>query len=256
MRKPNYKHYLRKAHRYLGVFIGIQFLLWTLGGLYFSWTDIHRVRGDHIRKKPVKFGIPSGSVSPEVPLRNLAERTGAAEVISLSVVGVLDDTYYLIKYGEGARTGSILANVKDGSLRDPVTETEARSIVMGALATPSAIAEVAYITEENVSGHHEFREKPLPAWAVRFEEGFTCYVSVNTGQLEAIRTDQWRLFDFLWMLHTMDFKGRDDINNYVLRGFSVLGIVTVASGFFLFFASSRFFRSLFRGNKRGSVETQ
>jgi uncharacterized iron-regulated membrane protein len=255
LRKLNYKHYLRKAHRYLGVFVGIQFLLWTLGGLYFSWTDIHQVRGDHIRK-PTKLALPRDAVSPAVALRNLAERTGAAEVISLSVVGVLDGTYYLIRYGEGARTDSILADVRDGSLRDSVTETEARSIAMSALAAPSVIAEVAYITKENVSGHHEFREKPLPAWAVRFEEGLTCYVSVNTGQLEAIRTDQWRLFDFLWMLHTMDFKGRDDINNYLLRGFSILGIVTVASGFFLFFASSRYFRSLFKGNRRGSVGTE
>ena len=27
---------IRKVHRYLGLFIGIQFLMWTLSGLYFS----------------------------------------------------------------------------------------------------------------------------------------------------------------------------------------------------------------------------
>ena len=256
MRNFNYKHYLRKVHRYLGVFIGIQFLLWTLGGVYFSWTDIHQVRGDHLRAEPAELGIPTESVSPAAALRNLADSIGPAEVTSLSTVRVLDEVHYLIKYRKDARAGSALARIRDGSVRDPITEADARAIATGALANPTAIADVAYVTEENVSGHHEFREKPLPAWAVRFEEGFTCYVSVNTGQLEAIRTDQWRLFDFLWMLHTMDFEGRDDINNYVLRGFSVLGIVTVASGFFLFLASSRFFRSLFRGDKRGSVETQ
>ena len=30
----------RKHHRFLGIFIGIQFLFWTISGLYFSWTDI------------------------------------------------------------------------------------------------------------------------------------------------------------------------------------------------------------------------
>lgn len=28
------QYYLRRLHRYLGVTIGIQFLLWTAGGLY------------------------------------------------------------------------------------------------------------------------------------------------------------------------------------------------------------------------------
>ena len=31
---------IRKTHRYLGLFLGIQFLMWTISGLYFSWTDI------------------------------------------------------------------------------------------------------------------------------------------------------------------------------------------------------------------------
>ena len=31
---------IRKTHRYLGLFIGLQFLAWTISGLYFSWTDI------------------------------------------------------------------------------------------------------------------------------------------------------------------------------------------------------------------------
>jgi hypothetical protein len=71
---------------------------------------------------------------------------------------------------------------------------------------------------------------------VRFgdEEGATAYVPAELGQVLRIRNDQWRLFDFLWMLHTMDYQGRDDFNNVVLRAFSVLGLVTVASGFFLF----------------------
>ena len=42
-----FKKYIRKTHRYLGLVIGIQFLLWTLGGLYFSWSDIDEIHGDY-----------------------------------------------------------------------------------------------------------------------------------------------------------------------------------------------------------------
>ena len=37
---------IRKTHRYLGLFIGIQFLAWTISGLYFSWTNLDEIHGD------------------------------------------------------------------------------------------------------------------------------------------------------------------------------------------------------------------
>jgi|GEM_PF-4138827 len=38
-----------KSHRYLGLFIGIQFLFLTVNGLYFSWTNIGETHGDHFK---------------------------------------------------------------------------------------------------------------------------------------------------------------------------------------------------------------
>ncbi len=40
---------IRKTHRYLGLFLGIQFLMWTISGMYFSWTDIDEIHGDHFK---------------------------------------------------------------------------------------------------------------------------------------------------------------------------------------------------------------
>jgi predicted RND superfamily exporter protein len=40
------------------------------------------------------------------------------------------------------------------------------------------------------------------------------------------------------MTHTMDYEGRDDFNTTVLRAFSLLGLLTVFSGFLLWFTSS------------------
>ncbi len=51
-RKTAFK--IRKTHRYLGLFIGIQFLMWTISGLYFSWTDIDEIHGDHFKKETPK----------------------------------------------------------------------------------------------------------------------------------------------------------------------------------------------------------
>ena len=51
-------HKIRKAHRYLGLFLGIQFLMWTISGLYFSWTDLDEIHGDQFKNlnyQPIAF---------------------------------------------------------------------------------------------------------------------------------------------------------------------------------------------------------
>ena len=57
-------YYVRKAHRYLGVFIGVQFILWTLGGLYFSWTVLGEIHGDHLRHETMMPDAAMFRVSP------------------------------------------------------------------------------------------------------------------------------------------------------------------------------------------------
>lgn len=52
------------------------------------------------------------------------------------------------------------------------------------------------------------------------------------------------------MTHTMDYEGRDDFNNIVLRAFSLLGLITVLSGFVLWFVSSATVRRLFNKSKQ------
>ena len=46
------------------------------------------------------------------------------------------------------------------------------------------------------------------------------------------------------MTHTMDYEGRDNFNTLVLRAFSLLGLITVFSGFLLWFTSSPSIRKL------------
>ena len=41
------------------------------------------------------------------------------------------------------------------------------------------------------------------------------------------------------MTHTMDYEGRDNFNASILRLFSLLGLITVLSGFLLWFVSSK-----------------
>lgn len=243
MRRRNYKFYIRKSHRYLGIFIGIQFLLWTLGGLYFSWTDIDEIHGDYFRKEKAKINFTSDFISPKVVIEELEETRNISSIRNIRMIEISDAPFYEFEVEDKNKTKRlIVADAVSGKIHAGFSAQEAGKIASEALTKPLKIEEIVYLTKENVGGHHEYREKPLPAWAVTFENDLTVYLSAENGQIGAFRTNKWRLFDFLWMLHTMDYEGRDNINNYVLRGFSILGIVTILSGFLLFFVSSKFFR--------------
>jgi len=61
------------------------------------------------------------------------------------------------------------------------------------------------------------------------------YVDGMTGEVVAIRSSSWRLWDFLWGLHIMDYVDRDNINNLLMKVFSILALISSLSGIALFF---------------------
>ena len=242
-------YWARQAHRYLGVLIGIQFVLWTVGGLYFSWTDLDEVHGDHLRSAPSFLDGDIDLASPAAAIAAIREQSAVDSIASIVLLDVLDAPVYRIQYfsrdaGEVLRRTQ-LADASTASLRPELSREEAVRMAERIFVGRAPTASIERLTEGNVGTHHEYREQPLPAWAVRFghPENATVYVSAEMGVVQSVRNDRWRVFDFLWMLHTMDYRGRDDINNVVLRIFSILGLVTITSGFVLFALTSRRLRS-------------
>jgi hypothetical protein len=160
----------------------------------------------------------------------------------VQIVNILKKPYYSISYYSGQHLHNILADAVSGNVRANINKDEAIKIAAESFAGSAEIKSVELLTA--VSKHNEYRGRPLPAWKIKFNHptNTNVYVAVATGKVETFRNDRWRIFDFLWMFHTMDYEGRDNINNWVLRAFSVLGLITVLSGFILFFVSSRWFR--------------
>ncbi|MBK6264100.1 PepSY domain-containing protein [Marivirga sp. S37H4] len=247
MRK-NKKYYIRKSHRYLGLFIGIQFIAWTISGLYFSWTNLDEIHGDHFLQSPQYLSADIATVSPDKVLASLKENHIVDSISSFQLIRILDIPYYQIKYfsnssekKQSVTTEYALANAQTGELRPPITKEEATLIAKEQVIHPAKLKEVEYL--EEAGSHHEFRGRRLPVWAVTFEEpACAVYVSPESGTFQTIRHSKWRIFDFLWMFHTMDYAGRDNFNNWLLRIFSVFGLITVVSGFTLYVATSKTFK--------------
>lgn len=235
MKKQQLHLFIRKTHRYLGAIIGIQLLAWVLGGLYFSWTNIEEIRGNTLRKASQSLNLPTVTVPLGKLIDQLQGMRNVSQITKIQVVDILGKSYYQIHYLAGNKSKVILADVRTGAIRPPLTRQEAIDVAQNELKYFSQVKNVEYITATN--GHHEYREKPLPAYAVTFGKpsNTTVYVSTELGTVQSLRSNAWRIFDGLWMLHTMDYATRDNINNWVLRIFSLLGLFTVLSGFALFF---------------------
>jgi hypothetical protein len=250
--KRNLRFQARKTHRYLGVFIGIQFFIWTLGGLYFSWNNMDDVHGKSLRKAVKEtntFNLNQINESV-VSFKNLAI---SDSILSIELIENGVSPLLCIGYLKNNIKKLQLVDLKKQQVRSSITEPEAIQIVKTNLnSTDFKVKEVKYITQNDVSKHNEYREKPLPAYAVAIDdsENTTFYVATEIGKITSVRNGNWRRFDFLWMLHTMDYQGRDTITNWVLRAFSIVGMLTICSGFFLFGVTSPTIRMFFRKLKK------
>ncbi len=246
-------YYIRKSHRYLGLVLGIQFLFWTVGGLYFSWTNINDIHGDFQHKHVNRL---SGNLHLETPDKVLQQLPAFDSLQSLQVTNILGKPFYNLAYYAGGEMKKVLADATTGIIRQPVNKEEAQTIAAASFSGKPAIEKVEYIT--STSGHHEYREKPLPAWAVTFHHptSTTVYVGAETGNVESFRNNKWRIFDFLWMMHTMDYKERDNLNNWLLRIFSGFGLITILSGFALYWVSSKPFKKAKTYRHSGTRITQ
>lgn len=225
---------IRKAHRYLGLFIGIQFLMWTISGMYFSWTDIDEIHGDYFKK----------DVPEQASFKNLISTSrleNEQNIKFLELLEIDNEPYFWINKEH-------LFNAISGTKKDGVTEEEAINIAERYMLADLEFDQIQRI--ETVGNHHEYRGRPLPAYEISYKnnENLKAYVAIENGAFQTVRHRDWRWFDFLWMTHTMDYQGRDNFNTIVLRTFSLLGLITVLSGFLLWFTSSPTVRKIKKVN--------
>lgn len=227
---------IRKTHRYLGIFIGIQFIMWTVSGLYFSWTDLDEIHGDHFKKEhPVNTSFTD--------LKSPSELHPETEISSIELKEISGNPFYFLN-------DSVLINARSGEEIQEITEEDALSIAGRYMKDELRVSGVERITE--TGKHHEYRENLLPAYVISYEgdENLKAYISSTTGSFRTVRHRDWRWFDFLWMTHTMDYEGRDDFNNIALRTFSLMGLITVLSGFLLWYISSPTVRKIVKPKKK------
>ena len=139
-------HKIRRAHRYLGLFLGIQFLMWTISGLYFSWTNLDEIHGDQFKNldyQPIAF---KDLISP-------SEINHSKAINNIEIRDINREPFYLIN-------GSNLYNARTGKHKKTISKEDAIYIANNHMKKGLEISSIETIYE--VGKHHEYREKLLP----------------------------------------------------------------------------------------------
>ena len=217
----------RKVHKWIALIVGIQLFLWALSGFYMVAVNIDIIHGDML-VKDVQQNI-SHADRLHVPLERLAILHPDAQRITLKAM--MGRPVYQIT-GES----TLLLDAMDGRQLSPLDEKTATQIASYHYAGESAVRHVEFLESDPPT---ELQERSLPLWRVDFDDVWNSsfYVDPYTGEFTTRRHTLWRVFDFLWMLHVMDYDERADINNTILRVFSVLGIFLGLTGAWLLFYS-------------------
>ena len=236
----------RKVHRYLGLVIGIQLLLWTLSGLIFSWNSIKSVRGEHLISEPAPIDLKTKSLEKLESIIQLVQDDQA--VLSVTLRTMLNRPVYELAFKQDDKLGFVLVDAQTGQKLTPIDKDIAKRIAQNDFAEDVDVRSVELI--ESAGSHSEYRGKELPAYRVVLEHptDTAIYVSAKRGVVTTRRNNQWRMFEFFLMLHTMDYQGRDNFNHWILKTVSIFGLVTVLSGFVLWFKTSRVFRRRKKAN--------
>ncbi len=212
------KFLVRNTHKYLSILISIQLLLWTISGIYFAFNQIELVRGEQYRL-PQVFSIDLSKVNlvlDSAKSVQVARRFGE----EILIVRKETETEYL--------------NL-EGVALEKLSREQATSIVSTVTSlTPLAVEEI-----NDPEPGSEYRGRNLPLFKVvtqdQENDEINVYVDAISGQVVAIRSEQWRLWDLMWGLHIMDWETRDEINNWLLKLFSVLALISSLTGVFIFF---------------------
>jgi uncharacterized iron-regulated membrane protein len=239
------KPFFRKLHRWLGLAMALQIVAWMLSGFYFALFPIETIRGEHLAREaqspdPAVFAdLLPVSTAWESVLSRLGPDARPTAVSLLTRDG---KTFYRISGHGNAGRFTRLVDGGTGAVMEMLDGQAARTIADASLVKPGVIESVELV--ESVPPGSEIRGRELPVWRIGFSEpeSLRLYIDPWTGEIVARRTARWRVFDFLWMLHIMDFSERDDFNTPLLQIAAALGLLVALSGVVFWALTTRLFR--------------
>ena len=214
--------WVRRTHKWIGLVVGVQALLWMISGVYMTVVPLEIIHGDHLAHV---HGAPVSTGATRIDSRKLGELHPGLTGFKLKTL--LGREVYEIRQGKELA----LVDAATGTRLSPLDRDAARRLADDVYTGEAKIRDIEWITK----APQEVAKRPVPMWAVHYDDmnRTTLYFSPHTGELLSRRHELWRWFDFVWMFHIMDYEERTDVNNTLLRVATATGLAFALSGLWL-----------------------
>ena len=221
--------FLRKLHKWLGLIVAVQLILWTISGAMFAWLDHHEVSGEH-RVAP-RAAATLQNVESLVEPQQWLHAYASEELRAVRLSRLAGRLVWRVETANHVE----LRDAASGELLS-VDAQMVRRLAQSHYAGPAEPAAIEF----HAQGTMEARRAEV-VWSAHFDDdaGTTLYFAAEDGRFVVARTDAWRLFDFFWMLHTMDYRERDDFNHPLIVLMATGALWLAISGILLLTQSFR-----------------
>ena len=245
----------RTIHKWLMLFVGIQFLIWSISGVYMVVMDIHYIHGDSLIKQPnkeqsTKVSNTQNSILTNTqrnPQNNIQGNRALPSLNSLHSSQLTFSIKQLMKHyphAEQIELSRLLSqavyrfkldgqyyvvDANNGDLLSPISKSIAIKIARqqynGDIS--SSDFHVSYLSDE---APRELSSRHLPVWRIDIDDfaSPTFYVSADSGQVVTKRHSYWRIFDWMFAFHVMDYIEESADNTLLL----IVSVIASLASFF------------------------
>lgn len=213
----------RKFHKWLMLFVGVQFVIWSITGAYMVFFDIDYIHGDSLVINHQTKIVPNDM---QYSLKRLLNDYPQAEQIGVGTF--INRNVYRFKM-----TGkTLLIDATDGRILSPLDKQTAQAAAKHYYSGAGKIQETELLID---NPPFELNPRALPAWRINFDDfgSPSIYVSAQSGKLVGKRHEFWRLFDWMFRFHIMSYDDGEDVDNMLLFWITLTGILACIFGLML-----------------------
>lgn len=206
--------WLRWCHRWLGLIVVVQVLIWLVSGFYFSVVGNSAMAGNGQRTEimsPVVDDLGPGTLSNILNHQQVQEDT-IEQVIVRRLAGF---SQVLVK----SSSQQLIFDGQTGK-RWQTTAATARDI---ATQSYTGAASVEAVREDSGQFRVDFGD----------QQNTTVVIDKHSGQVIKHVTSTSAVADWMFRLHFMDYSGGKDFNNLLIRAFGLIALWFALAGVIL-----------------------
>jgi uncharacterized iron-regulated membrane protein len=210
-----------RLHKWIALVVAIQVLGWVAGGLFMTAAPIQRVRSEH---RIAHRSAPALDLVKTLPLAEVVKRAELGAVSEATLKSTPRGPIWSLVSDFG---GEAWYDAVTGENVDEISEAQARAAAVADYDGPGKpVKLVRYDSAPAESG------TTGTVWRVEFDdpERTSLYLSAYTGETLSRRSNLWRVYNFFYQIHIMNFTPGQNYNHPLIVGVTALTLAVVVTG--------------------------